>query len=121
MFEDKILMLIDDEIDDVHTLSYYFKRYGVKNILYATNATKGIKEISSLKVKPDLILVDYFLIPAGGLNFIKDAMKASPYKDLRYELMTGRDLDDLEGHIALYKGADDLGLEVRNFIKEFLI
>ena len=121
MLKECVLMLIDDQIDDVHTLSYYFRRYGVEKIEYATNAVKGLELLRGMSAKPFMILVDYFLIPDGGHSFIKEAMKVAPFQNIRYELMTGRDLDDLQNVIALHKGAADLDLEVRKFIKGYLI
>lgn len=126
VFRDKFIFIVDDQVDDIHTLSYYFKKYGLKNIQFATSVASGLKQLSELVQKPDVVLVDYYLVNEGGPHFIKEAMKVCSFDSVRFELMTGRDLDNLAPVIALHKGAvlkdgtDDLENEVVRFLKAYL-
>jgi two-component system, OmpR family, alkaline phosphatase synthesis response regulator PhoP len=82
---EKVLMLVDDEQAILDLLETILEGEGYK-VVKALNGEEALKKLE--KVKPDLLLLDFFMPGMSGLDVCKKIRENSKLKDLKIAFLT---------------------------------
>ena len=98
---DKVILVVDDEIDLLEMIQSIFERAGFFNILTASSGTEALKIWKERQ--PDMIILDIMMPGIDGLSVLREVRETSNIPVL---LLTAR--GEAEDRVAgLEVGADD--------------
>lgn len=66
----KTILLVDDEVDIMHAMSFFLKRKGIE-VLTAVNGLEALKVLQETPHKPQLILLDGNMPLMNAKDFLK--------------------------------------------------
>lgn len=101
-FENKLILIVDDEDDIRELLSYHLTKCGY-NVISAGN---GKIALTKLKQTPDLMVVDIMMPEMNGLELCENIRNNTETKNIPLIFLSARDteIDEIYG---LNSGADD--------------
>lgn len=101
-FENKLILIVDDEDDIRDLLSYHLTSCGYQ----VKTAEHGKQALDLLNPIPDLMIVDIMMPEMNGLEFCESIRKNSETKNIPFIFLSARDteIDEIYG---LKTGADD--------------
>ena len=78
-------MIVDDEVDILKVIETIFKKEGYKVV----KANSGFDALKMLKkIRPDLILVDYFMPKMSGIELCEKIRSDNKLKDIKLAFLT---------------------------------
>lgn len=99
-----LILIVDDEVDLVHTLAYSLEREG-----FATRtAHTGLDALSRAAEapRPDLVLLDLMLPDMGGLEICRELKRREETRGIPIIMLTARG-DEIDRVVGFEVGADD--------------
>ena len=85
----KKIMIVDDDLDQIYTVSRFLKESGDEYEVIGANSGMDCLELLEKNVNPDLILLDIMMPGMSGWELVKK-LKKSPWNDIPVVFLTAR-------------------------------